>query len=140
MKKTILLVVFALSLHAVVNAQTAFKGAGEKTSDDVVFVKAEHAPEFPGGQKAFNKWVESRLDQSVPRNMGAPAGVYQVKVEFIVDQEGNVSKVKGVTNHGYEMEYTAEQLIKKSPRWKPAKQNGHTIKYLNSVTVTFKVD
>jgi periplasmic protein TonB len=137
MKKIFLLFFPAFSLS--VNAQSDLKGAGEKTSNEIVFVKVEHPAEFPGGKKAFARYTERMLDQSVPKDMGAPAGVYEVKVEFIVDKEGNISKVKALTAHGYEMEFTAEKLIKKGPKWIPAKQNGHIVRSLHQVTVTFTV-
>jgi protein TonB len=144
MKKIFFLFSLAALLTSFANAQdggltTGKAGTVPKENEEPLFVKVEHPAEFPGGKRIFARYVERNLDQSVPKEMGAPAGVYEVKVEFIVDKEGNISKVKALTDHGYEMEFTAEKLIKKGPKWVPAKQNGRVVRSLHQVTVSFTV-
>jgi periplasmic protein TonB len=137
MKRFILFFFFAAVFNTMAQGQNS--SALPQVAEEPLFVKVEHPAEFPGGKKAFARYTERMLDQSVPKDMGAPAGVYEVKVEFIVDKEGNISQVKALTDHGYEMEFTAEKLIKKGPKWIPAKQNGHIVRSLRQVAVTFTV-
>ena len=137
MKRIFLFFFFAATLNAIAQAQNTV--TVQQVETDPLFVKVEKPAEFNGGKRMFARYVERHLDQSVPKQMGAPAGVYEVKVEFIVDREGNISNVKAVTDHGYEMEFTAEKLIKKGPKWIPAKQNGKVVRSLHQVSVTFTV-
>ena len=63
-----------------------------------------------------------------------------VDVEFIVDKEGNVSKVEaisGPTTGGLRKE--AIRVIKNSGKWIPGKQNGVAVKSYRKVPITFKL-
>jgi len=79
------------------------------------------------------------LNENIPVDNGAPAGVYKVIIQFVVDVEGNVSDIKAVTNHGYGMEQEAIRVLKKATRWIPANQNGRPVKAYRQQPITFKV-
>ncbi len=106
----------------------------------VRFEKVEEEASFAGGEKAWRQYLENNLDPTIPVKKKAPAGTYTVVVQFIIDKEGYVSDVKALTNHGFGMEEEVVRLIKKSPKWVPAKQNGRIVKAYRKQPVTFQVE
>lgn len=108
---------------------------------DKVFTKVEKEAKFPGGMEGWKRYLERNLDAQVASNDGAPAGNYQVKVQFIVDKEGNISNVQAIEvpkacpSCGPE----AVKVIKKGPKWEPAVQNGRNVIYQAIQFVTFQV-
>jgi N-acetylmuramoyl-L-alanine amidase len=112
-------------------------GYGKRNDDNIIFEKTEVEATFPGGEPAFRKYFENNLDNSVAERNGAPAGVYTVFVQFVVDKEGNISDVRPLTNHGYGMEQEAVRLIKQGPKWIPAIQNGHKVKSYRRQPINF---
>ncbi len=109
---------------------------------DQTFTSVQIEAAFPGGQPAWQKYLERNLDRDVIANKGGPAGNYTVKVTFIVDKNGNVSDVVGVLEGGGE-DYgaidEAVRVIKKGPKWAPGVQNGHQVKAYRSQRITFQV-
>jgi len=108
---------------------------------DKVFTKVEKEAKFPGGPDGWRKYLERNLDANVAANDGAPTGNYTVKVQFIVDKEGNISNVQAIEvpkacpSCGPE----AVKVIKKGPKWEPAVQNGRNVIYQAIQFITFQV-
>jgi len=108
---------------------------------DKVFTKVEKEAKFPGGAEGWKRYLERNLDANVAANDGAPTGNYTVKVQFIVDKEGNISNVQAIEvpkpcpSCGPE----AVKVIKKGPKWEPAVQNGRNVIYQAIQFVTFQV-
>ncbi len=104
-----------------------------------IFTKTEVEAAFPGGDKAWTKYLETNLDTLVTVIHNAPAGRYEVLVRFIVSEDGSISDVKTQTNYGYGMEEEAKRLIRKGPRWIPAVQNGRKVNAYRTQPVIFIV-
>jgi Gram-negative bacterial TonB protein C-terminal len=83
---------------------------------------------FPGGPKAWGQYLGHTVDFKVPVRKKAPAGTYNVIVRFSIDKDGTLSNFVAETNFGYGMEEEVIRVLKKSPHWTPASQNGQ---YLN---------
>ncbi len=100
------------------------------------FTKVEVDPVFPG---SWSNYLKKNLRASVPVDSGAKAGTYPVVVQFIVDKDGSISDIKALTIHGFGMEEEVMRIIKISPPWLPAGQNGHKVRAYKKQTVTFVV-
>jgi protein TonB len=113
----------------------------EKKEEDEnkIFDKVEIDAAFPGGDAAWRRYLERNLNAQVPADNGASEGTYTVMVQFIVDKEGNISDVRGLTSHGYGMEEEAIKVIRKGPKWTPAIQNGRQVKAYRRQPITFVV-
>ena len=94
---------------------------------DKIFEKVEIEPLFKGGESAWYRYLEANLDPGVPFDNGAPAGSYKVYVKFVVSKDGTISDVRPLTSHGYGMEAEAVRVIKESPTWIAAIQNGRSV-------------
>jgi len=110
----------------------------EKINDasDAPFKKVEVEARFDGN---WEKFLLKNMISTVPVDNGAPVGVYRVVIQFVVDQEGNVSDMKALTNHGYGMEQEAIRVLKKADKWIPANQNGRPVKAYRIQPITFEV-
>jgi len=111
----------------------------ETKIDNIIFEKVEIDPSFPGGEIAWRKFLEKNLKSPAAAKNDAPEGAYTVWIEFIVNKEGEMSDFRALTNHGYGMEEEALRVMKLSPKWIPAKQNGHIVIAFRKQPVTFVI-
>ncbi len=111
----------------------------KEEDEDKIFTKVENEAEFPGGDGAWKRYLEKNLNADTPVDNGAPAGPYQVIVQFIVSKDGSISDVKALSEHGYGMEAEALKIIKKGPAWKAALQNGRNVNAYRKQQITFVV-
>jgi len=126
-----------------INAQNEKPTDSTKLSTDdgeSVFQKVEIEAAFPGGEMAWRKYLEKKLNPNVPVNNGAPAGRYTVYVQFVVNKEGDIADVKALTDNGYGMEQEVIRLIRNGPRWTPAIQRGRNVNAYRKQPVTFQVE
>lgn len=107
---------------------------------EAVFTRVEREAEFPGGNDGWREYLENNLNPDVPVNLKAPAGSYRVEVRFIVNEDGSLSNIKPMTNHGFGMEKEVVRILKKGPKWIPAVQYGRNIKAYRMQPVTFVVE
>jgi len=101
-----------------------------------LFIPVEIEAEFKGNWKEY---LERNLNSEIPIHNGAPVGFYIVIIQFIVGAEGHVMDAKALTTHGYGMEQEALRVIKNSPPWNPADQNGRKVKAYRKQMITFQV-
>lgn len=107
--------------------------------EDHIFTTTEVEASFPGGKAAWKRYLETRLDANVPVDNGAPAGKYTVIVSFVVDKQGNLSDVVALQVQPYGMAEEAIRIIKRGPKWNPAKQNGRNVHFRQQQSITFTV-
>jgi TonB family protein len=100
-----------------------------------IFTEVEHQPTFPGGQKAFDKFLATTIRY--------PAEAVKKKVQgrsivsFIVEKDGWLSDIKVVRSLGSGTDEEAIRALKMSPKWTPGKQNGHNVRVQYAVPVSF---
>jgi protein TonB len=61
----------------------------------------------------------------------------QVLIYFIVDSNGDIADVKLHKSVEYSLDQEALRLIRQSPKWEPAFQNGKNVKAYRRQPVTF---
>lgn len=96
-------------------------------------------PQFPGGTAAWREFLVKDLNANIPVDSGASKGTYKTEVQFIVDAAGNISNITPKTKWGHGMEQEVVRLLKQSPKWIPAKENGKAVLAYTQVPVTFVV-
>lgn len=104
----------------------------------VWFVEVE--AKFTGN---WTRFLTTHLNAEVPVKNGAPPASYTVIIQFVIDQQGNMSDIKALTSHGYGMEEEALRVMgivaKWAAKWTPAIQNGHAVKAYRKQPITFVV-
>lgn len=104
---------------------------------DTIFTSVQIVAEFPGGPDAWRRYLEKSLvypDAAVENGRQG-----KVRVQFIVDREGNISEVKALDDLGDGLAEEAVRIIKKGPKWKPAEQNGKKVIYRHIQSITFQL-
>lgn len=111
---------------------------GDTTSDDRTYIKLEQEAQYPGGNNAWLHFLVKRLrypEAAITSNIQGT-----VWIQFIVDQQGNVSDVKafdGPDQGGLREE--AVRLIVASGKWTPGTQNGHPVRSYKKMPIVFKL-
>lgn len=105
----------------------------------IVFIKLENEAEFPGGNDAWRKFLQTNLNGSMAVAQGLKAGTYTFITKFIVDKEGNLSSFSSEKNINTKIADHCIEVLKKSPKWIPGKQNGHIVASYKKLPITFVV-
>jgi protein TonB len=114
-----------------------------KKNKNKTFDKIEVEATFPGSDTAFKNFLIANLqvitDSAVARNI--QKGTYRLTLQFIIDKEGNVNPNKA-DSHPKEtfLEMACMEMIKKSPKWIPAKQNDMIVKAFRSQPITIIIE
>lgn len=101
----------------------------------------EKEAKFPGGLENWRRYLENNLDAAIAARSNARPGVYHVKVQFIVDKEGNISNVNAikVPDDCKKCGKEAIRVIVKGPKWEPAIQFGKPVIYQAIQDIYFQV-
>ena len=75
----------------------------------------------------------------MPVNEGWKPGTYTIITQFIVDKEGNISDITTKDFPGSKTAQMCVDLIKKGPKWLPAKQNNNIVKAYRKQPITFVI-
>src|SRR5688500_18249103 len=102
-----------------------------------IFERVEIEASFPGGEQAWRKFLEKKLNPNVPVENGAPNGQYLIIVQFVVNKEGRVSDIRPLTREGYGMEQEVVRIMSKSGLWTPAMQKGKPVNAYRKQPITF---
>lgn len=101
---------------------------------DQPFVIVEQMPQFPGGEKEMMKFIKNNLRYP---SLAAENGISgTVIVNFVVDRDGRITRIKVVRGIGGGCDEEAVRVLGKMPVWSPGKQGGKAV--LVSYTVPFK--
>jgi len=104
-----------------------------KAGEEIEYFHFEIAPEFPGGQKALQKYLIENI--SIPANHNS---TQKVVVKFTIDTVGNTSYIKIVEEAPAEYMVEAYRVIKEMPKWKPGKQFGEFKEAVYRIPIIFQ--
>ena len=117
---------------------TTYDSTGVKI--DSVFNRELTEALFSGGDRAWRSYLETNLNTEVPGNRGAPSGTYSVVIKFMITREGVIEDIQAENPPGYGIAEEVIRVIKKVPKWIPAKQYGRNVDAYRRQPVTFSVD
>jgi periplasmic protein TonB len=106
--------------------------------EDKVFTKVDIPAEFPGGVQGWTEYLQKNLRYPNKAFKKGIQGV--VKVQFVVDREGNILEVVALNDPGGGLAEESVRIIKNGPKWKPAEQNGRRVIYRHIQAITFKLE
>lgn len=128
---------------AAANAQTTLTIAATDSSKEFKTVQVE--AKFPGGVKAWQKYLEANLNADLGAKYLKPKKgetiTQQAMISFLVDTSGNISEVQILNPEDVHRKLAAESIrvIQEGPRWIPATQNGKKVVYRQKQLINWQV-
>jgi len=120
---------------AVVSTDNTLKIEKDKEG---VYTKAEKMPEYPGGEAALTKFVETNINY--PQDAIDQNTEGTVNVSFVINEKGKVvDPVASGKTAGHGLDEEAVKMVKQMPAWKPGMVKGKPVKTRLSLPVTFKL-
>lgn len=106
---------------------------------DRYFTKVEVEAQYPGGDKAWEQFLNKHLrypDDAVNNEISGT-----IIVQFIVMRDStikDVQAIKGTEKGGLREE--AVKTVSESGKWVPAQQNGHQVNSYKKVPIKFRLE
>jgi periplasmic protein TonB len=107
----------------------------DKDSTDTtnyIFV-SEPMPSYPGGHAEMIKFIKRNL--KYPRDSRTVQG--KVYVEFVVNENGSLSDIRVVKGLVDSLDNSALEIVKKMPKWIPAKRDDKPIRTKMVIAISF---
>lgn len=104
----------------------------DQNSDDLIYDKSvvEIKPEFPGGQEKLNLFINQNYSLTNP--IASKGKIY---VTFIIEKDGTLTDIKLLRDFGHGSGDEVIKILKKAPKWIPAKQNGKNLRVKNAIMI-----
>ncbi len=94
-------------------------------------------PEYPGGEKALQKFLEENLVYPTAARKMELSG--EVVVEFTVERGGAISGVNVIKGLSTELDQEALRVVRSMSRWKPGTKNGVPVRVKMTLPINFKL-
>ena len=105
------------------------------SEDDVIYRSVEQMPQFPGGEAALMKYIESHIQYPAEALKNRIKG--HVVVQFVVDKKGKIGEVKVLRSVDKDLDKEAIRVVKSLPKFTPGRQNGKAVSVWYTLPVTF---
>ena len=91
-----------------------------------------------------NEWLSFLSTNAQPiidemAKKGAKPGTYVANVRFLVEKDGSLSEVKILNKIGYDADNRIANMMKASPKWNPAQQNGNAVRSYHTQPISFMI-
>jgi len=107
-----------------------------KNPDTLIgFTRVESEARFKKGVDGWTKYLQKNI--TIPKRFESLGRAGQVRVRFIVDKNGKVDDAQILVSLEYSADEEALRIIRNSPAWTPAMQNGKTVKAFRIQPFTF---
>jgi protein TonB len=112
----------------------------EEVDEIIPFAVVEEKPKFQGKDASeFVKWINSKLSTNYPQAAIENNIQGTVRVSFTVNIDGTLSDIKSLRKVDPILEECVIDLVKKSPKWTPGRQQNKPVKVTYQVPVVFKL-
>ena len=105
------------------------------TLKEDIYRSAEQMPQFPGGEAALMKYIQTHIKYPPTAAKNHVQG--RVIVQFVVRKDGKVGEVKVVRSVDKDLDKEAVRLIKTLPMFIPGRQNGQAVAVWYTLPVSF---
>jgi Gram-negative bacterial TonB protein C-terminal len=90
---------------------------------------------FPGGDKAWRKYLIRKLEEDNPVMKSFRGGT--VQVSFVVGKDGSIEDLFLIKSVEYVLDEASLRIISQSPKWIPAFHNGKNIRVYKKQPLSF---
>jgi protein TonB len=105
------------------------------SGNDEKHTAVETQATFPGGMEAFYAYLTANIHYPTAARQNNVQG--KVIIVFIIDTDGSVTDVKVQQGIGNGCDEEAVRVIKASPKWIPATQDGRAVRQQFTVPINF---
>jgi len=108
-----------------------------KVEDNTIHLAVEQNPEFAGGMNALLKFLQKNLRYPTPAvNANVMGKVY---MQFVVGQDGSITKVDVLKGIGFGCDEEAQRVVKLMPKWSPGRQSGRAVAVKFTLPINFQL-
>ena len=104
---------------------------------DLIYRSVEQMPQFPGGEAALMKYLQSHINYPPMAAQNNIQGI--VIVQMVIEQTGQVGEVKVVRSVDNDLDKEAIRVCKSLPKCTPGRQNGQAAAVWYTLPVSFKL-
>ncbi|MDR2886324.1 MAG: energy transducer TonB [Rikenellaceae bacterium] len=114
------------------------RAASAVADNEEPFIIVEQMPTFKGGDiHEFYHWIVKRITyKGSVEDLGVPDGS-RVNVSFVIEKDGSVTHVSLLKGSNQTLNDEVIRIINSSPRWKPGKQKGTTVRVKMTLPMEF---
>lgn len=109
----------------------------EPEQEKQVFFIVEDMPEFPGGEKALQQYLEQNVTYPYSALKDKKEG--KVNVTFVIDKKGNIRNISVAKSLDKKLDKVAVYAVSNLPRWKPGRQRGRPVNVSYTIPVNFSI-
>ena len=110
----------------------------KEENNDSIYIEVEELPTFKGGVTKYSEWLSSSI--KYPKAAQAAGAEGRAIVRFVVNKNGSISDVKIIKSTGNDdLDNEAIRVISASPKWKPGKINGKTVRSMMNQPIMFRL-
>jgi len=129
MNKILLFLLFGIFLSSAAMAQT------DSLAKEKIYTSVRVIPSFPGGMQAFYRFLSNTVRYPAEAREHNTQG--KVIVSFIVEKDGTLTDFKLMKTVKDGLGEEAMRVMKLSPKWNPATQNGKAVRVAYSMPISF---
>lgn len=97
-----------------------------KDDPDLLFTETEVPPTFKGGMEAFYQYVADNYNYPEAAVENGVKG--RMILQFVVEKDGSLTNIEVLRDLKYGTGEEAIRMLKNSPKWEPAIQNGRPVR------------
>ncbi len=97
------------------------------------FNELDVQPSFPGGMRAFYKWIGENFRYSTEAKEKGVNG--SLLLSFVIEKDGTLNDIEVLKDLGYGTGQAAIDLLKGSPKWSPGQKNGESVRVSYSLPI-----
>jgi TonB family protein len=139
-------VVFNISLSAQGTAQAASQKkqihitplpTQSSAKPAVVKKRVTTKPEFPGGDDAYGRYIQSHIRYPDNAQHNNIEGI--VDIVFMINADGSIGETRVISSPSADLSMEAIRVVKGSPKWIPGTENGKAIDAPTRIPINFKI-
>lgn len=105
--------------------------------EDIIHVRAEVQPSFPGGSAAMMKFLKDNIKYpAICSDYGIQG---RVVVSFVVNKDGSIEQVEVVNGVHERLDAEAIRVVEMMPAWTPGMMQGHAVRTKFILPVLFRM-
>lgn len=110
----------------------------EEEEEQVIHIRVEKMPEFPGGQEALNRYLVRNIKYPLLAQENGIQG--RVVCQFVVNSDGSIVDISVVRGVEESLDKEAIRVIKSMPKWTPGRQGGKSVRVKYTLPIRFKLE